>query len=92
LTVSLATHQAVRVTTRRYATFDEAAMAIIAILDDGQWHRRTAEIGQLSRRSPWVSDAMYGKVKKHYKIEHRRVGGGPGGYVEWRRAKTDRKR
>jgi hypothetical protein len=68
----------------RPATFEEAAAAMLAILSDGQWHKRTAEIGKLSERHPWVSDAMYGRVKKHYNIEHRRVGGGPGSYVEWR--------
>lgn len=27
---------------------------------------------------------MFGKVKTELQIEHRRVGGGPGSYYEWR--------
>lgn len=67
---------------REHATFDEAAVAILKILEDGGWHKRTLEIGKLS---PWVRDHMFGKVKKHYGIEHRQVGGGEGSYTEWRR-------
>lgn len=64
------------------ASFDEASLAILAILDDGGWHKRTKELGQLA---PWIPDHMFGKVKKHYKIEHRQMGGGAGSYTEWRR-------
>jgi hypothetical protein len=69
---------------RGYATFSEAAEAILAILADGEWHKRTAEIGRLSYATPKVADHMFLKVKKRYKIEHRQVGGGPGSYSEWR--------
>jgi hypothetical protein len=62
------------------ASFDEAADAILSILADRGWHKRTAEIGLLS---PWVADAMFGEVKAYYKIKHQRVGGGPGSYFEW---------
>jgi hypothetical protein len=65
-----------------HATFDEASRAILSILSDGEWHKSTAEIHDPLR--PWVQEHMFGKVKKHYKIEHRRVGGGRGAYVEWR--------
>ena len=68
----------------QHASFDEASRAILDILSDGQWHKSTAEIHEPLR--PWVQEHMFGKVKKHYSIEHRRVGGGPGGYYEWRRA------
>ena len=57
----------------QHATFAEAALAILAILDDGDWHRSTDEIHEPLR--PWVGEQMFGKVKSHYKIEHRRVGG-----------------
>jgi hypothetical protein len=68
---------------RRWASFDEASMLILATLEDGKWHKSTAEIHEplLDR----VADPMFGRVKKHYGIEHRRVGGGPGSYFEWRR-------
>ena len=38
-----------RVPTSGHATFDEAARAILRILDDGRWHKRTAEIGHWRR-------------------------------------------
>jgi hypothetical protein len=63
------------------ASFEEAALKILRILDDGGWHKRTAEIGALS---PWVADATFGKVKQYYKIKHQRVGGRDG-YYEWHR-------
>lgn len=66
----------------RRASFDEAAVKILLMLDDGGWHKRTAEIGALE---PWVADAMFGRVKKHYNIKHQRVGGWADGYVEWHR-------
>lgn len=66
-----------------HASFDEAAAAILRILGDGRWHKSEAEIHEPLR--PWVKEHMFGKVKKHYGIEHRRVGGGPGSFYEWRR-------
>lgn len=66
----------------KHATFEEASRAILGILSDGQWHKSTVEIHEPLQ--PWVADHMFGKVKKHYKIESRRVGGGRGGYFEWR--------
>jgi hypothetical protein len=65
-----------------HASFDEAAAEILRILEDGEWHKSIAEIHEPLR--PWVQEHMFGKVKSHYKIEHRRVGGGPGSYYEWR--------
>lgn len=67
----------------QHASFDEAAVAILAILDDGDWQKSTTEIHEPLR--PWVQEHMFGKVKSHYRIEHRRVGGGPDSYFEWRR-------
>jgi hypothetical protein len=67
---------------REHAPFDEAARAILRILSDGQWHKSTAEIHEPLR--PRVQEHMFGRVKKHYGIEHRRVGGGSGSYYEWR--------
>jgi hypothetical protein len=69
---------------RRWASFDEASLLILAILEDGEWHKSTAEIHEPLRDR--VSDPMFGRVKKHYDIEHRQVGGGPGSYFEWRRS------
>ena len=66
-----------------HASFDEAATAILAILSDGDWHKSTVEIHEPLR--PWVGESMFGRVKQHYRIEHRQVGGGPGSYFEWRR-------
>lgn len=68
--------------TGEHATFGEASRAILSILSDGEWHKSTDEIHDPLR--PWVAEPMFGKVKKHYKIEHRRVGGGSGSHFEWR--------
>jgi hypothetical protein len=65
-----------------HASFEEAAAAILKILADGEWHKSTAEIHDPLR--PWVQEHMFGKVKSHYRIEHRRIGGGSGSYFEWR--------
>ena len=64
------------------ASFDEAAVAILGILADGHWHKSIDEIHKPLR--PWVQEHMFGKVKSHFHIEHRKVGGGRGSYVEWR--------
>lgn len=66
-----------------HASFEEASREILSILSDGRWHKSTAEIHDPLR--PWVQEHMFGKVKSHYKIEHRRVGGGRDSYYEWRR-------
>jgi hypothetical protein len=72
------------VTQRRskHASFVEAAIEILGILDDGEWHRSEREIRGPLR--PWVKEHMFGKVKSHFGIECRQVGGGPGSYFEWR--------
>jgi hypothetical protein len=66
-----------------HASFDEAAVAILGILADGEWHRSISEIHEPLR--PWVQEHMFGKVKAHYKIKSRRIGGGAGSYFEWHR-------
>jgi hypothetical protein len=66
-----------------HASFDEASAAILDILADGRWHKSIKEIHEPLR--PWVREHMFGKVKSRHNIEHRRVGGGPGSYYEWRR-------
>jgi hypothetical protein len=72
------------VTHRRseHASFVEAAIQILRVLDDGEWHRSEREIHEPLR--PWVKEYMFAKVKSHFGIECRQVGGGPGSYFEWR--------
>jgi hypothetical protein len=40
------------------SSFDEAAVAILSILADGEWHKSTAEIHDPLR--PWVPEYMFG--------------------------------
>jgi hypothetical protein len=70
-----------------HASFREAATAILAILDDGEWHKSTEEIREPLQ--PWVTEHMFRKVKSRCGIEHRQVWDGQHNYVEWRRAKTE---
>ena len=75
--------------TSPHASFDEAATVILRILSDGQWHKSTIEIHEPLR--PRVAESMFLKVKTHYEIEHRQVGGGSDSYFEWRRPKHPRR-
>lgn len=72
------------VTQRRseHASFVEAAIQILRVLDDGEWHRSEREIHDPLR--PWVKEYLFAKVKSRFGIECRQVGGGPGSYFEWR--------
>ena len=65
-------------------------MAILRILDDGEWHKSIDEVHKPLR--PWVAESMFGRVKSYFKIEHRKVGGGPGSYFEWRSWDVNRDR
>jgi hypothetical protein len=49
--------------------------------NDGEWHSSREVHDKLRKR---LSDPMFGRVKEELGIEHRRVGGGQGSYVEWR--------
>lgn len=73
-----------------HASFDEAAVAILRILDDGEWHKSIDEVHKPLR--PWVAESMFGRVKSYFKIEHRKVGGGPASYFEWRSWDVNRDR
>jgi hypothetical protein len=67
---------------REKASFEEAAVAIVRILADGQWHKSIDEIHAPLR--PWVAEGMFGNVKSRFKMESRREGGGLGSYFVWR--------
>lgn len=66
------------VTHRRseHASFVQASIQILRVLEDGEWHRSEREIHEPLR--PWVKEYMFGKVKSRFGIECRQVGGGPG--------------
>lgn len=64
------------------ASFAKAAVEIVRILADGEWHKSIDEIHTPLR--PRVSEGMFGKVKSCFMIESRREGGGPGSYFVWR--------
>lgn len=65
-----------------HASFSEAAVEIVRLLADGEWHKSIDDIHTPLR--PWVSEGMFGKVKTCFMIESRREGGGPGSYYVWR--------
>ena len=63
------------------ATFEEAKELVLEIVGDGEWHS-SRYIHE--RLGPRMSDGMFLRVKKAFRIEDRRVGGGAGSYYEWR--------